>query len=232
MLYLDTTPVSGDVKGLARLTELQKLNLRNTQVSGDVKGLAPLTELQGLGLARTHVDTCQLAVLDLAKLVASPTAVYWDVPGTWAVFAWLSTSPGRIEAPFEALSREQQGEVTTKMRGTDSSFLPMLWSGYGPNAAFQASWDDLADAARKWSTYIIYHGNAAFDHSTPFGKIMVESELPDKCTWKQDAEEKSVEKQMWNALSARFVRRLFAFHPPSHQTPFRHAKKSQPSKPN
>eukprot|EP01046_Picozoa_sp_COSAG06_P088973 COSAG06_NODE_35370_length_461_cov_0.552486_1_plen_40_part_10 len=40
--------MSGDVSGLAPLTQLTSLYLSRTSVSGDVSGLAPLTQLRGL----------------------------------------------------------------------------------------------------------------------------------------------------------------------------------------
>jgi len=47
--------VSGDVSGLAPLTQLKELNLASTSVSGDVSGLAPLTQLRELDLSSTSV---------------------------------------------------------------------------------------------------------------------------------------------------------------------------------
>jgi hypothetical protein len=55
-LDLEYTSVSGDVSGLAPLTQLNYLNLERTSVSGDVSGLAPLTQLTELSLYSTSVS--------------------------------------------------------------------------------------------------------------------------------------------------------------------------------
>jgi hypothetical protein len=54
-LYLHSTSVSGDVSGLAPLTQLRELRLHTTSVSGDVSGLAPLTQLRELDLSSASV---------------------------------------------------------------------------------------------------------------------------------------------------------------------------------
>ena len=54
-LRLAYTRVSGDVSGLAPLTQLTQLYLHSTSVSGDVSGLAPLTQLRELDLSSTSV---------------------------------------------------------------------------------------------------------------------------------------------------------------------------------
>ena len=83
-LNLRGTSVSGDVSGLAPLTQLTELNLYDTSVSGDVSGLAPLTELTSLSLWSTSVsgDVSGLAPLtQLTVLYLGSTSVSGDVSG-------------------------------------------------------------------------------------------------------------------------------------------------------
>jgi hypothetical protein len=83
-LDLSWTGASGDVSGLAPLTQLKELDLSSTGVSGDVSGLAPLTQLTQLDLSSTSAsgDVSGLAPLtQLASLYLSDTSVSGDVSG-------------------------------------------------------------------------------------------------------------------------------------------------------
>ena len=56
VLYLYSTQVGGDVKGLGGLVALKELHLSRTQVGGDVKGLGGLVALTELNLDNTQVQ--------------------------------------------------------------------------------------------------------------------------------------------------------------------------------
>jgi hypothetical protein len=57
-LWLSNTKVSGDVKGLAPLTQLTSLSLYTTKVAGEAAALAPLRRLTRLLLEGTAVAGC------------------------------------------------------------------------------------------------------------------------------------------------------------------------------